>query len=330
LNYVSFEGAQGNQVILKDELVGNTFEISPKHIVNFIHHNGDADSYLVLDYPELREILDKDGFFVENKAGHPLLIFPFYDKVIVKTYAVHQAPEEIQEIIRLISSIFLTIKLAPEQIVFRFPSVHSVDGGTIFRQGVTENKAGIIPVLSLVGGVGASYHTPSEQVADKMLRLLGKARKVDIRRTPIGGGKDYPVVGMAKIEFIKKVAEELSGGSPSKPAVAFQPKKLFERYGTRALEVAKYIKAAKDEALESNADWSRREVEFLIEREKTVHVDDIILRRSMLVWLGQVDKPLVEELAEIMGEFLGWTADQISAEIQRTFNLLKDLHGIIL
>ena len=109
-----------------------------------------------------------------------------------------------------------------------------------------------------------------------------------------------------------------------------QPKKLFDRYGTRATQLAQYIQAGTDTALSSKPDWSRREVEFLIENEKAVHVDDLILRRSTLAWLGDVTLPLITELAGIMGDCLGWSGAQKAQEVQRTVSILKDQHGVSL
>ena len=123
------------------------------------------------------------------------------------------------------------------------------------------------------------------------------------------------------MEYIKKVADESGLGD-------FKPKVLFERYGTRALEVAHYLAAGPDEPLKSLEGWSRREVEFLVEREKVVHVDDLLIRRSTLAWLGNVTRPVVEEIAAIMGASLGWSGEQVKAEVERTLGILKEFHGI--
>jgi hypothetical protein len=37
---------------------------------------------------------------------------------------------------------------------------------------------------------------------------------------------------------------------------------------------------------------------------------------------------MVEELAGIMGEILGWTDEQKNIEVQRTLALLKEFHGV--
>ena len=354
LNYVSFQGAQGNQVTLKDELTGETFQISPKYIVNAAgpwidlvnrsfgvtkrYIGGTKGSHLVLNHPELREAIGKNEFFFENKDGRIVLIFPFYDKVIIGTSdipitdpdAVRCTPEEETYFIELVSRIFPTIKVTPANIVFRFSGVRPLEymqaktTGQITRDHtVMEDQAGNIPVFSLVGGKWTSYRAFSEQVTDKLLGLLGKTRKADTKKIQLGGGKNYPTVSLAQMEFIKKIAAETGLGE-------LQPKRLFERYGTRALEIARYLQAGADEPLKAKADWTRREVKFLIEQEKAVHVDDLLLRRSTLAWLGEATLPLVEELAEIMGEHFGWTVDQKKAEVKHTLEVLKEFHGVVL
>jgi glycerol-3-phosphate dehydrogenase len=352
LNYVSLVGVESDQVILRDELNLQIFNIQPKSIINAagpwidaVNHSlglsgryigGTKGSHLVLHHPELREAIGKNEFFFENKDGRIVLIFPFYDKVIVGTSDIPiENPDEatctdaeVGYFIELVSRIFPTIKVTPQHIVFRFSGVRPLEymkaktTGQITRDhSIKEDKFGEIPVYSLVGGKWTSYRAFSEQVTDKVLALFKMRRKADTKKLPIGGGKDYPLVGYAQVEFIKKVADETGLGD-------LKPKALFGRYGTRALEVAKYLVAAPDAPLKSLEGWSRREVEFLVTREKAVHVDDLLLRRSTLAWLGNVSKSLVEGLAEIMGNCLGWSGEQKKVEVQRTLQLLKDRHRV--
>jgi glycerol-3-phosphate dehydrogenase len=352
LNYVSFVGAQGNSVTLRDELTGSTFQIQPKIIINaagpwidFVNRTfgvsnryigGTKGSHLVLNHPELREAIGKNEFFFENKDGRIVLIFPFYDKVIIGTSDIpiqnpdeaRCTPEEEQYFIDLVSRVFPTIKVGPEHIVFRFSGVRPLEymqaktTGQITRDhSIKEDKAGNIPVLSLVGGKWTSYRAFGEQVTDKVLAMLGKSRKAETTHLPIGGGKDYPLISLAQIDFIKQIGAETGLDN-------LIPRNLFERYGTRALEVAHFIKETSAEPLQSLPGWTVGEVRFLVEREKAAHVDDVLIRRSTLAWLGNVTRPLVEEIAAIMGASLGWSADQTRAEVERTCRVLEEYHGV--
>lgn len=354
LNYVSFIGAQGNFVRLRDEVTQQTFSLHPKLIINAAgpwidmvnttfgvserYIGGTKGSHLVLNHRELREAIGKNEFFFENKDGRIVLIFPFYDKVIIGTSDLpiqnpdeaRCTPEEEQYFIDLVSRVFPAIKVSPEHIVFRFSGVRPLEymkaktTGQITRDhSIKEDMAGNIPVYSLVGGKWTSYRAFGEQVADKIMGILGKTRRADTLKTPIGGGREYPLLGLAQIDYIKKVAEETGLGD-------FIPRNLFERYGTRAMEVAKFVKATSAEPLQSLPGWTVGEVRFLVEREKAVHVDDLLIRRSTLAWLGQVSRPLVDELVEIMSASLGWNAGQKQAEVARTLKVLEEYHGVVL
>lgn len=353
LNYVSLAGfSSGGGVQIKDELTNSTYDVHPKLIINAagpwidpvnsalgLSHRyigGTKGSHLVLQHPELRQAIGNNEFFFENKDGRIVLIFPFYDKVIIGTSdipvedadSVRCTPDEEQYFIDLVARVFPAIKVSRENIVFRFSGVRPLEymqaktTGQITRDhSIKEDRVGEIPVYSLVGGKWTSFRAFGEQVTDKTLALLGKTRRAGTQSTPIGGGKDYPRQGLGQVEFIKRVAEATGLGE-------FQPKRLFERYGTRAMEIGRYIMAAQDAPLQSKAGWTRREVEFLVTQEKAVHVEDLLLRRSTLAWLGEVNRPLVEELAEIMGTCLGWSGAQVKAEVERTVNVLRDMHGV--
>jgi len=354
LNYVSFVGAQGKTVTLRDELTASTVEIAPKLIINAAgpwidlvnstfgvserYIGGTKGSHLVLNHPELRQAIGKNEFFFENKDGRIVLIFPFYDKVIIGTSDLpiqnpdeaRCTPAEEQYFIDLVSRVFPAIKVGPEHIVFRFSGVRPLEymkaktTGQITRDHcIKEDRAGDIPTYALVGGKWTSYRAFGEQVADKVLGVLGKSRRADTLKSAIGGGKEYPLVGLAQIEYIKQVAEDTGLGD-------LIPKHLFERYGTRALEIARFVKATSAEALQSLPGWTRGEVQFLVECEKAVHVDDLLIRRSTLAWLGNVTRPMVQEMAEIMGASLGWNVAQVQAEVERTLKVLKEYHGVVL
>ena len=66
---------------------------------------------------------------------------------------------------------------------------------------------------------------------------------------------------------------------------------LFARYGSRCREVAAY-QDGEDTPLKHYPDMTRRELAFLAEKEKVVHLDDLILRRSLMAYLGHLNRPL--------------------------------------
>jgi len=61
--------------------------------------------------------------------------------------------------------------------------------------------------------------------------------------------------------------------------------------------------------------------------ERVVHLDDLILRRTLMALLGQVNGPLLEELAAVVSPVLGWSPKDAAAEVERTINYWKGSRG---
>jgi glycerol-3-phosphate dehydrogenase len=338
LNYVSLSGVKQDTVLLKDELTGKIFAVSPQLIINAtgpwidpvnnklgISHRyigGTKGSHLVLNHPELRNAIGENEFFFENKDGRIVLIFPLYDKVMIGTsdIPIDDADEarcteaEVDYFFEMIARIFPDIKIEREQIVFRFSGVRPLEysqaktTGQISRDhSIKEDKIGNIPVYSLVGGKWTSYRAFAEETTDRALAFLGQRRLADTKQLPIGGGCDYTTL------------EETPEGSTP----------LFARYGSRCYEVAAY-QARDNRPLKFYPTMTRGEVAFLAEKEKVAHLDDLILRRSLMAYLGQLNRPLIDELANILGEVLGWNDTQRREEVERTLDVLDDRHGVSL
>lgn len=357
LNYVSLVSGEKNTVLLRDELTDETFEVQPRLVINaagpwidFANHNlgvstkfigGTKGSHLVLDNPDLREAIGDHEFFFENKDGRIVLIFPLQDRVLVGTSDIkidhpdeaRCTEEEIDYFIEMISRVFPAIKVTREQIVFAFSGVRPLASsgsakttGQYSRDHHIEVLSGDwtnlqFPVYSLVGGKWTSFRAFAEEVAEKTLQYLGIKRQKDTRDLPIGGGRGYP-----KNE---EEREKLIGGFAAWTGLSKERlNTLFERYGTRAEMVADFLKRAPDAPLKSLPEFSQREITFLAQHEKTVHLDDIILRRTMLAMLGKLTREGLLEIADILASALEWTFEQKNAEVERTLRLLADRHQV--
>jgi glycerol-3-phosphate dehydrogenase len=352
LNYCSLAGVNNGKVTLRDEETSRVYEIVPRLIINATgpwidaanremgidkrYIGGTKGSHLVLHHNKLREAIGRNEFFFENKDGRIVLIFPFFDKVIVGTSDIpiedpedaRCTEEEVDYFIDLVARVFPNIKVSPEHIVFRFSGVRPLEyskaktTGQISRDHrLFEDRFGGIPVYSLVGGKWTTYRAFAEQVTDKALTFLGRSRKSDTRNTPIGGGRDFPWTGYALLEFLNRVERETGLGG-------LEPKRLFDKYGTRALEYAAYIAKDQDKKLMSLPAWSYREIEYLAQKEKVLHLDDLLLRRSTLAWLGMITPENLVEIASVLGKVLGWEDQKKDAEVNRAAYILKDRHGV--
>lgn len=81
-----------------------------------------------------------------------------------------------------------------------------------------------------------------------------------------------------------------------------------------------------DPYLHHFADVSQQEVKHIVENEDVVHLDDFILRRSMLGKLGYVTAAGLEELGRLVGQTLGWDEAKIRQEINRVIEILRTKH----
>jgi glycerol-3-phosphate dehydrogenase len=337
---------------LQDEVNLQTFALQPKLIINAAgpwidsanrtlglptHYiGGTKGSHLVLDNAKLRAAIGNNEFFFENKDGRIVLIFPLGDKTIVGTSdtpvedpeSVRCTPEEDEYFIEMIARVFPDIKITREQIIFRFSGVRPLaytkakNSGQITRDHhIQEDQLGGIPVYSLIGGKWTSFRAFSEQVTDQALAFLGRERNRDTKQVPIGGGKEYPRTGYAELQFFNEVNQATGLTRP-------WLKIFFDRYGTRLRDLAAFVMERKDAPLKHFPEMTRGEVAFLAEHERIVHLDDLLLRRTMLAYLGRLTRPLVEELADVLGDSLGWGRARKKAEAARALQILADRHQI--
>jgi glycerol-3-phosphate dehydrogenase len=337
LNYMPVIGAHADQVTLRDKINGSTYTVKPQVVVNaagpwidvanqamgresdFI--GGTKGSHLVLDHPKLRASIRDHEFFFENKDGRIVLIFPLLDKVLIGTSDIRIddpdearcTEEEIGYFFDMIGRVFPKIEVRREHIVYRFSGVRplpsSPEGltGSISRDHSVEalepGDGLTFPILSLVGGKWTSYRAFAAQVSAEVLSRLDLPRERSTRDLPIGGGEGFPVEDSDRLAWLRAVSQET--GVPEARLAT-----LLERYGTVAREVAAFLSQGPDAPLEQERDYSRREILYLIEKEWALHLEDIVLRRTLLGKLGQLTPELLGELAQIAGAALNWTEAQ--------------------
>lgn len=353
LNYASFQRMEGDTVVIKDKHGNQELRIKPKLIINAagpwidqVNHNlgfstkyigGTKGSHIIVDNPELREAIGENEFFFENKDGRIVLLFPFFDKVIIGTSDLpidnpddaYCTKEEEKYFIDLVKRVFPDIPILPEQIVFRFSGVrplefqHAKTTGQITRDhSIKENKVGDLSVLSLVGGKWTSYRAFGEQVTDLVLSRLNMPRKKTTENLHIGGGIDYPPNNDKKsyldnlsLEYHidRKIAEI-----------------LFERYGTLVEKMLDYYGDKEVKLLDNKYLITENEIAYIAKNEKVIHLDDLLLRRTSIGWLGQANHENINQIAAVTGKVIGWSTDEIKGEIDRTKSVFEKNHSVTL
>ncbi len=356
LNYVSLVSGSGNRVLLRDELTDEILEVQPKLVINaagpwidFANNSlglttkyigGTKGSHLVLNHPELRAAIGENEFFFENKDGRIVLIFPLHDRVLIGTSDIkidhpddaRCTDEEVDYFLELTKRVFPKIKVTREHVVFAFSGVRPLANSTAKTTGQFSRDHHIevlsgdwtsllFPVYSLVGGKWTSFRAFSEEVTDKALGYLGIRRNKNTRELPIGGGRNYPTSEEERTKYINGLAA-WTGLSRERL------EELFQRYGTRTEVVADYMKLAADANLKSLPAYSQREILFLAHHEKVEHLDDLLLRRTMLAMLGRLTREAVLEIAELLASARGWGLERKNAEVERTLRVLADRHRV--
>ncbi len=355
VNYLAVEGAASNSVELRDQLNGEVLTVQPKIVINasgpwidftnkkmgvvtqFI--GGTKGSHLIIDNPELRTAIGENEFFFENKDGRIVLIFPFLDKVMIGTSDLpiddpdraRCSDEEIKYFIDMVSIVFPDIDIDHNQIIFRFsgvrplPASESKPTGQISRDHgieiISENSGFTFPIYNLIGGKWTSFRAFSEEITDLTLKVLHRNREISTFDLPIGGGKDFPNDGQSYEYWIENQSLR-TGLSPDRIKI------LFGRYGTRAEGFIDFIIRGPDTPLDNLPDYSQREIQFITQGEKVVHLDDFLLRRSILAKMGLLSHRLVAEIANIVGRELQWPDERREEEINRTRDLLLEHHGV--
>jgi len=357
LNYVTTAGQESGKVFLKDELTGEEFSITPKVVVNAAGPwidltnrsigektkliGGTKGSHIILEHPELRKAIGDYEFFFEYFDGRIVLIYPYLDKVMIGTTdirvddpdQVECTDEEIDYMLDMVPHVFPKIHVSREQIIFQFSGVRPLpaeDGdstGQISRDHSieileTENDRPF-PILNLIGGKWTTYRAFAEHATEESLTLLGKVRVKSTADLPIGGGINYPLSKSAQEEWIQ-VNAELYGIPVSRMDT------LFERYGTSAKGIAEYCSQVDDYSLGVEDKYTSGEIRFITKNEGVCHLDDLLLRRSLIAWMGEINLEQLKAYADVVGDQLDWDENTRLAEIERTARILSEVHRMIL
>jgi len=344
LNYVGLQSAAGGTVVLRDEISGATCEVRPRIVVNatgawvdFTNRGlgresrfigGTKGSHIVLDHPELVEATRDEMIYFVNRDGRICIFYAVHGKIIAgATDIPAEDPEavcdeaEVDYILEAMRLAFPSIRVDRSHVVFRFSGVRPLPRSDALTPGqisrdhsfpvLAPGKGIDFPIYSLVGGKWTTFRALAEQVCSEILGVLGRPRVRSSADLPIGGGKSYP-----------RMPEDT--GLPQQRLAT-----LLDRYGTGADRVTAYLQAGLDAPLAWHAGYSRREIEFMALDERVVHLDDLVLRRTLMGLLGEVSRPLLEELATIVSPVLQWSQQGAAAEVERTIQLLEKVHGVM-
>jgi glycerol-3-phosphate dehydrogenase len=94
---------------------------------------------------------------------------------------------------------------------------------------------------------------------------------------------------------------------------------LLARYGTSAETYLAGAQAGAEKPLTSLPEYASGEIRRIAAEEYVVHLVDLICRRSTIALLGRASKPVLEELAGIVGDTLGWDGQRQALEVEQAW-----------
>ena len=353
-NYVEAIGVSGDEVLVRDTVSGREFSIAADAVVNTTgpwtdltnqalgspttFMGGTKGSHIVLDNPALLDACAGGEVFFENDDGRIVLIYPLNGRVLVGTTDLEAditqpavcTEEEVDYFFELVSHVFPRIPVDRSQIVYRYSGVRPLPKHDDTAPGFVSRDYRIetsrlgggttVPMLSLVGGKWTTFRALSEHLANETLELLGKTRRVSTERLAIGGGVGFPTTTRATDSWVAAHASDLG---------ADRARALLARYGTKADKViAALSESADDRELVSVAGFTAAEITYLVENEFVVHLTDLVLRRTILAFVGRLDQAAFDELSLVAAHALGWSPEQLAEERAVAVKDLALFHGL--
>lgn len=351
LTYHEVVDARDGAVVVRDVHTGDEVLVRPRILVNAAgpwidEVNGAVDggrrliggtkgSHVILDHPELHDLLDGEMLYHETTDGRTSLMFPWHGKVIAGTTdiriedpdAVETEPSEVDYILSAANEVVPGLEINRSHVVTTYVGVRplpwSGDVATVkisrdHSMPVAEPVPGRpFPILSMVGGKWTTFRAFAEEVTDDVLDRLGRRRLAKTEPAEIGGARGYP----SDVDrWVADVAAET--GLPGERVAT-----LLERYGAIGADVARAV-SADDTPLSSHPGYSAAELAWIAEHEIVRHLDDVLDRRTTIALLGEATPAVVAEVAEAVAGPLGWDAERVQSEVVRATALLEDRHGV--
>lgn len=349
VNHLDAVGRDGASLVLEDRLGGGTIAVDAKLIVNatgawvdetntqlgrsaerFV--GGTKGSHLVLYHPELMAALNGHMIYFENIDGRVCIVYPYLDRVLLgstdirvdKPGEIRCEDEEVDYMLKSLSSVFPTITVRPDQIVYRYSGVrplpHSEASftGRISRDHFIAEIEGSPPTLCLIGGKWTTFRAFGEQAADRALALLGRERRVSTSDRSIGGGRDYS----------DAVSDDLVDVLVAQFGVtAARARHALAHYGTSAGEVLASCGGDDDRPLGAT-EYTELELRHLIRSEHARTLGDLLQRRASLAITGALSSAILARAAAILADELGWSADHADKEEAQFRALLARNHAL--
>lgn len=355
-SYTEITGRDGDGLAWRDRLTGASGRIAPRVVVNATgawvdvvggaigpatnrrRVQGTKGSHLMIRNRALQEALGDRMIYFENADGRICIAFNHANAAMVGSTDIRIddpddavcLDDEKRYMLEALGGIFPELEVGEDEIVHVFTGVRPLPvsedeaTGRISRDHAVEvDPAGALPfaVLTLIGGKWTTFRAFGEEVADLALAQLGRPRRVGTHDLAIGGGRGFPRDAEARSRWQRDQAT-----AAGLPLARFQA--LSERYGSRAVAVARFLGEGPDAPVAAAPDYSRRELQYLIETERVRDIGDLLLRRTLLGMEGRITPALVAEVGDLVASALGWTEAETTAAATRFDDIMARRHRV--
>jgi glycerol-3-phosphate dehydrogenase len=349
-NYTTMSSASYGLLTFQTER-GGTFSVRPKLVVNgagpWIDHvnaslgapskmiGGTKGSHILLKNDELVRSLAGRMVYFEADDGRICLVFDYLGRALVGSTdtkadnpdTVRCEQDEVDYFLESVRALMPGVNVERDQIVYAYsgirplPASEASVAGLISRDHsapVTEpDQTRPFAIISLIGGKWTTFRGFAEEVADTVLKRLGRNRSASTRSMPIGGGRNFPADAKQRLEWLTE-ASAVSGIDLQRVDT------LLARYGTRGLQVALHEGAwINTEYLPDSHDYSLAELDYIARNEFVEHLSDMVMRRTTLAVTGSLTIRDLQKIAPVVARACGWAPERTNAEIEATITQLK-------
>ncbi len=352
--YMSASGMDGDTIGLRDEITGDVTHITPRLVINTAGPWADAvsrglgfntpmvggtkGSHIVVRNKALADALGGRMLYFEADDFRACIVLSLGgDRLFLGATDIRSddpddrrcSDEEIDYIFGVMAAVLPDVKFSRDDIVYTVAGVRPLprtdvsDPGLISRDHkhheFPATDARPFPVFTLIGGKWTTYRACAEQIADAVLKHLGKTRQRSTRELPVGGGRDFPRDPTQQDAWALELAQRtgISGD---------RARTLAWRYGSRADAVAE----AEAETPDLVAGFSAGEIGWIVANERVTRLEDLVQRRTLVAFDCKVTRAALDWMARIAAPHLGWDAERRQAEIDATVTLLTTRHRMTL
>lgn len=335
LNYVSWS-TQDGALEIADGLSAQKMVVRPSVIINATGAHIDKTNeklglgtsyvrnvkgaHLVLKNQRLSDRLNGNAHYYDDGHGRMVIMIPLGATILMGTTEIdvknlpragEVSADEVDYLLGAATALFDDIEVTKNDIVALTTGVRPLraGGGSDPNRALRDHAicmdhlpaAKSVPVLSLVGGKWTTFRAFGQDATNKVLSILGAARKVQTHN------RDYP--GAMNLEAQR--AEIIAQSGVARGAI------LFKRYGSIGHDVAQYCAQTKDTPLKHFTDYSTGEIAWLVRSRGACQLDDMVLRRTDMVVCGKMTHKGLAEVAEIMARALGHDAQWVDQQVKK-------------